>query len=119
MKRIVDLLVHNYIHHEIHALAMKSATQALEVIGRTEIGVEGIDVLWPISDTYQLESLRDKSTSNSPMVSLTLSRRTLNIFYDWGYPDSIEAHTLDIIQIINDSLPVSATVFLLTRITTW
>lgn len=44
------------------------------------------------------------------MISSTISGHAFNVGEDWRYPNGIEAHLLDVVQMVNDASPRAATV---------
>jgi hypothetical protein len=42
-------VVDDYVEHEVHASGVQGATKVLEVIGSTEMRVERVEVLSPVS----------------------------------------------------------------------
>jgi hypothetical protein len=44
------------------------------------------------------------------MVWFTPSEGTFDIGTDWGYPNSVESHSLDVVEFIDDASPITTAV---------
>ena len=75
------------INHDPHILGMHSSYQILEILLSTKFRIELIEVLLPVA-----------------VVSLR------GVLRDWRDPDSIKAHTLDVIELVDESSPGSSAV---------
>lgn len=51
------------------------------------------------------------------MEGFTISGLSLNIGYDGGNPNSVEAHVLDVVKLVDHALPCATTVDSVTRVT--
>ena len=75
------------VDHHPDALVVGSLDELLEVVLRTEVGVEVLPVTGPVS-----------------VVA------TIGVVHNWGDPDGIESHSLDVVELLDHTLVVSTTV---------
>ena len=75
-------VVGDNIDHDVHAFIVGSFDEVLKIISRTEVIVS----LLPIG---------------SPVTVITITV----VINDWGDPDGVEAHTLDVVKVVGDTVP--------------
>ena len=81
-------MVRNDIKHDPDVPCVASVDQALEVIVCAEVLIDFLPVKSSIAVVISLGIVRDRR-----------------------YPDSVEAHTLDVVQVVLDSFECAAAVF--------
>lgn len=72
---------------------MKFSSQILEICRGSKVAVERIDIRLPIA-----------------MVCTPIAGVASKLGSDWRYPYGIEAHSLDVIELVDDPLPRAATI---------
>lgn len=96
VERIVDIqtrdIVDGNIRHEKHAAVVQSLAKRLQVVrgSKTRIGSHG--VIDPVS-----------------VIGVIVWRVDVNVLTCWGYPDGVKAHSLNIVQLVDDGKPCSTT----------
>jgi len=80
-------VVGNDVNHHPDIFLVGSFDEVLQVVGTTEVGVD----LLPVA---------------SPVSVITI----VKIVDDRRDPDGIEAHTLNVVQVVDETLVVSATI---------
>lgn len=80
-------VVGDNIDHDVHVLIVSSFDEVLEILVRTEMIVGLLPIGSPVS-----------------VISITI------VVNNWGDPDGVETHTLDVIEVVGDTVPGSTTV---------
>ena len=83
-------MISHHIDHQVHASIMQSSTEILQVLRSPEMLVQRVEI--------------------SLIVSMIARRCVLG---DWRYPDGVEAHGLDIVEIEFYAFPATAAVLTL------
>src|SRR5271170_3854742 len=87
-------MIDYYVNHEIHSASMEGARECLEVVGSAKIRVELIKTLLPITmDGFAFDRIFGQIESNR------------------GDPNRCKAHALDIVKVVDDTLPRASTVY--------
>ena len=86
-------VVHHDVDHQVHTTVVQRLRERLEVVSRAKVRVQLGNVGRPVS-----------------MERLAVSSRSLHILDNGRDPNSVETHALDVIQLLDDTLPCSATV---------
>lgn len=116
-------MVYDDVDHEVHSLGMKSGSKRLEVVGCAKLVVE-VCALGAVSElkartTYSLGSKSStrgrpnssaQSRMNQAQTNLSKTSGTADVLNNRTDPDSVEAHTLYIVELVLDTLPCSTAV---------
>lgn len=102
-------MVSNDINHQVHPPRMESSRQRFEISSSAESAIEGIYVLSPVSMVRRpigaapSQILHDGRDPDLLRVSSSSTKEKGSIY-------SSEAHVLDIIEMVDNSLPGAATI---------
>lgn len=80
-------VVGDNIDHDVHVLGVSCFDEVLKIIIGTEVIVGLLPIGGPVS-----------------VITITV------VVNDWGDPDGVEAHTLNVIEVVGDTVPGSSTV---------
>src|SRR5277367_4822765 len=87
-------MIDYYVNHEIHSASMEGARECLEIVGSAKIRFELIKTLLPIA-----------------MEGFAFGRIFRQIESNGGDPNRRKAHALDIVEVVDDTLPRASTVY--------
>src|SRR5271163_4228223 len=87
-------MIDYYVNHEIHSAIMEGARECLEIVGSAKIRVERVNILLPIT-----------------MEGFAFDRIFRQIKSNRGDPNRRKAHALDIVEVVDDTLPRASTVY--------
>jgi len=82
------------INHEVHVPRMQGVGKSNQVVRRTKVWVELVDVLCPIA-----------------VVSLSVNSKAFDVGNNWRDPEGVEAQVLNVVEFVDDALVGAATVF--------
>lgn len=93
-------VVDDRVHHQVHASVVHFLTEIQQVLFCAEVVVQAVQVQGPVS-----------------VIGLTVRDASINVLDNGGYHDCVKAHSLNVVEILDSSLPGSPAVQTLTRIT--
>ena len=74
--------------------------------------VEGVHVLRPKSGReYNVSAKRFDRWKMLPLIRFAIGSLVFKIFDDGGYPDGVEAHGLNVVEVVDDAVPCPAAIF--------
>lgn len=93
-------VVNDDVDLEIHSPVVQRRTQRLELISGPKVGVERLGIKGPVT-----------------VIRLAFAGSTANVFDNGRYPDSVKAHSLNVVELLSQSGPCSTTVLAVSDIT--
>jgi hypothetical protein len=89
-------VVNHNVEHEEHISLVQSRAQIFEILRRAKMLIDGVKVIRPMTGTWS-SILLDCTAGCLPMISSTVRAHAFDVGKDWGYPNRVEAHLLDVI----------------------
>ena len=112
-------MVHDDVDHEVHAAVVQGRAEGFEVVFCAKVRIEGVDVLSPVPAVARPEISTLGKCVNSPVKCLAIRRVPLDVGDDRRDPDGIEAHALNVVEFLDDTLPCPTTVLPVGRVAMW